>query len=156
MPNIRCLGSLRSLSRLALGLSLFGMIGLAAPTPTGASDTGTLIIHARVCPNAHPRSFFKDCHPRKPEQRVAFSVAGRTPRAVSTRTGNIKFLYLAPGNRQVTETDGPPGDFTGRRVYCSINGGPAVEVAANLPKFSAPIQAGKTTICDVYVTILPT
>lgn len=147
---------MRTLARFAaVAVMLLGLAAVVATAPVSAAAVGTLVIHARQCPDSTPSDFFTDCHPFQPSVAVSFRTDGGSTKTVSSRSGNVKFRNLIVGEKMVTQVDGPPGDFTGRRVFCSIRGSgePAVEVAQDFPNFTAPIEFNKTTVCDYYITI---
>lgn len=133
------------------------MLGVASAPASAATYNASVTIHARLCPTGGPTTdIFTDCHPHPAFAGTAFMINGHGSRAINS-SGNVTFSYLGAATRTVTQTAGyQPNEFLKVRVFCSADGGRAVElpVTANSSApnahFSFYLNAGSQVTCDYY------
>ena len=121
-------------------------VGFAA-----AQGSGTIEIHARVCPSDAPGNLFDDCHGNPPSQPFSYSLNGGTSAFVDA-DGNVSFTGLTAGTYNVSQTEGIPLEFANLRVFCSVQTADpvVVEEVTDGPNFSVALADGEHVVCDVY------
>jgi hypothetical protein len=131
------------------------MLGVAAVPASAATYTAAVTIHARLCPTNGPTTdIFTDCHGNPAWPGTKYKINNKSSKAISA-AGNVTFSGLGAGYRTVTQTAGyQPNEFLHVRVFCSADGGKAVELpisqSGGLAHFSFWLDAGSHVTCDYY------
>jgi hypothetical protein len=151
------LSTIRRSRTLLVGLfaALALMLGVTVAPASAATYTASVTIHARLCPTGGPTTdIFTDCHPHPAWAGTKFKINNKSSKAINS-AGNVTFSGLGAGYRTVTETAGyQPNEFLHVRVFCSADGGAAVELpisqSGGLAHFSFWLDAGSHVTCDYY------
>jgi hypothetical protein len=149
--------ALRVRSSFAVALiAVVAVVLLALAAPAGAAASrGSVTIHSRICPTTPPplTNLFNQCHHRPGPDGASFRLDNRQSKPIAAN-GNVSFGRATVGTHTVFLTsDFQPNEFLRLRVFCSSNGGTAVERSirhGDQASFRVYVGAGAKVVCDVY------